>query len=153
MSSNYFPERQFIDPETAALGGVDHAEPLAAMLALIFDGIEQSGKCESPVYYRCDASSPYLFTHLSGGVTTHLGCHPDELVGQPKFSLEGNCRGEGAPAPERLPRLFARGVHVGECQLRHRDGRVIRFRDEMRLLRDEHGAPLQIAGCLTALED
>ena len=153
MSTAYFPERRFIDPETAALGGVDPSERSAAMLSMIFDGIEQAGNRAAPVYYRCEASSPYLFTHLSGSVTTHLGCHPGELVGKPRFSLEDNCWSDDAPVLERLPRLFARGAHVGECHLRHSDGRVIRFQDEMRLLRDQHGEPLQIAGCLTALED
>lgn len=152
MSSTYFPARHFIDPETAASAGLGPADHSTAMLSLIFDGIEQAGKRSTPVYYRCDASSPYLFTHLSGSVTTHLGCHPGELVGKPRFSLEDSCWSEDAPVLERLPRLFARGTHVGECHLRHRDGRVIRFRDEMRLLHDQHGEPLQIAGCLTALE-
>jgi PAS domain-containing protein len=153
MNSTCFPERHFIGPETAALGGVGPAERSAAMLSLIFDGIDQSGKHVAPVYYRCDARSPYPFTHLSGSVTTHLGCDPGELIGKPRFSLETNCWSEDAPEPERLPRLFARGAHVGECHLRHQDGRMIRFRDEMRLLRDQHGEPMQIAGCLTALED
>lgn len=152
MRSGVLGERQAIDLETAALGGTQPVERSDALMSLIFDGIDQSGRHVAPVFYRCDVTSPYLFTHLSSSVTNHFGYHPDELLGRPKNALEGHCQPEDAHVLERLPRLFARGVHVGESRLRHRDGRVLRFRDEMRLLCDQDGAPLQIAGCLTALE-
>lgn len=152
MSAAFFGEPYAIDPESAALGGARPAGRSDALIALIFDGIDQSGRHVAPVFYRCEVTSPYLFIHLGSGVTTHFGYQPDELVGRPRNALEGNCQPEDAPLLERLPRLFARGVHVDECRLRHRDGRVLRFRDEMRLLTDQDGAPLQIAGCLTALE-
>lgn len=152
MSSTFFPERQFLDPERAGPAGAESAGHSDAMITLIFDGLDLTGRHVMPIFYRCDAASPYLLTHLSGAVAANLGCRPEDLTGKPRFALDGDYRNEGAPLPDRLKRLFARGVHVGECQLRHRDGHLRRFRDEMRLLRDENGTPMQIAGCLTALE-
>lgn len=59
MSSSNFRVQHAIDPDTAALAGVETIEHSTAMLSLIFGGLELAGQCGVPVYYRCDASSPY----------------------------------------------------------------------------------------------
>jgi PAS domain S-box-containing protein len=100
----------------------------------------------SAVVYVCKAGGNYGVTFMSENVTPQLGYETREFIADSAFWVN-------RINPEDAPRVLADLAHlveVGDCVLEyrflHKDGTYRWMRDECRLVRDEHGDPLEIVG-------
>lgn len=98
------------------------------------------------VIYSCEAVPPYAATFISNTVRTQLGYEPEEFVTDPDF-WAGKIHPEDAPNVFAvLSRLPDEGHHIYEYRFLHKDGTYRWMHDEMRLIRDETGSPMEILG-------
>jgi PAS domain S-box-containing protein/putative nucleotidyltransferase with HDIG domain len=98
------------------------------------------------VIYVCKASGDYGATYISPNVLTQLGYSPEEFIEDSGFWEEHI-------HPEDRPRvlagftdLFENGQHSHEYRFLHEDGEYRWMRDDLRLIRDGDGNPLEIIG-------
>jgi PAS domain S-box-containing protein len=98
------------------------------------------------VIYACEASEGFLMTFVSENVNRMLGYESWDFLADPHFwAVQIH--------PEDRDRVFADlaqiidlGAHVYEYRFRHQDGEYIWVRDELRLILDSNGKPLEIIG-------
>jgi PAS domain S-box-containing protein len=98
------------------------------------------------VIYACEASGRYAATFVSENVTGMFGYHSWDFLADPHFWSH-------QIHPEDRERVFAdlqmilkRGRHVYEYRFLHQNGNYIWVRDELRLILDAQGEPLEIIG-------
>jgi len=100
------------------------------------------------VIYTSKTSGDFAATFLSENVTTQLSYTARDFVDDPNF-WASHIYPEDAPRVfAGLPHLFETGHLVHEYRFRHQNGEWRWMRDEMTLVRDATGAPLEIIGCL-----
>ncbi len=109
---------------------------------------------ESPaLIYSCRVSGDYGATYMSENVRTILGYEPAQFTTESSFWAD-HLHPEDAPRVfANLAALWERGYHCQEYRFLHRDGHYLWLRDEVRLLRDEHGNPLEIVGSRVDIDD
>ncbi len=96
--------------------------------------------------YSCKLSGDYGFTFISENVTTILGYQAQEFLEDSSF-WTNRIHPEDAPHVfANLPQLFEEGHHIHEYRFQHKDGSYRWMHDELKLLRNEAGAPLEIVG-------
>jgi diguanylate cyclase (GGDEF)-like protein/PAS domain S-box-containing protein len=100
------------------------------------------------VIYSAKPDGDYRTTFIGEGIHGCLGYSPQELLDTPRFWPD-------QVHPEDRPRIFAElphlletGHHTYEYRFRHQDGTYRWLHDEVRLVRDGAGNPLEIVGCL-----
>jgi PAS domain S-box-containing protein len=101
------------------------------------------------VIYSFEAKGEYRPTFISGNVKEIFGYEPREYLDDPKFM----------PArihPDDLDRidkdwthLFKVGHHINEYRFRRKDGSYCWVSDELHLLRDKDGEPIEIVGAIS----
>ena len=96
------------------------------------------------VIYTAKASGDHGATFISENVTSQTGYTPREFVEDSAFWTNHIHPDDAPRVLAELPRLFERGYHVHEYRFRHKNGRYLWMRDEMRLVRDAQGAPVEI---------
>jgi PAS domain S-box-containing protein len=96
--------------------------------------------------YACEASGGFKMTFVSENVSQMLGYQSWDFLADPHFWA-------AQIHPEDCHRVFADlsqiidlGAHVYEYRFRHQDGNYIWVRDELRLILDSNGEPLEIIG-------
>ncbi|MBA3848810.1 MAG: hypothetical protein C0502_02295 [Opitutus sp.] len=98
------------------------------------------------VVYSCRASGDYGATYISDNIKAQLGYSPEDFTRDPGF-WAAHVHPEGAPRLfADLPKLFQQDSHVHEYRFRHADGAYRWMRDELRLVRDPGGHPVEIVG-------
>jgi PAS domain S-box-containing protein len=96
--------------------------------------------------YTCEAGGRYGATFISGNVKLQVGYEPQEFVRAPEFWAD-HIHPEDAPRIfQALPNLFKKGHHRHEYRFLHKDGTYRWMLDEMRLVCDAEGNPLEIIG-------
>ncbi|MEB3268546.1 MAG: PAS domain S-box protein, partial [Leptolyngbya sp.] len=105
------------------------------------------------IIYTCEATGNYPCTFISDNVETILGYRPAEYLAEPDFWLQ-------RIHPDDTPRVLAdlvglaeRGVHRHDYRFRHRDSHYLWVHDELRLVRDDHGQPLELVGYFADISD
>lgn len=105
------------------------------------------------VIYACEVSGRYPMTFISENVTGMLGYHSWDFLADPHFWAR-------QIHPEDRERVFAdlatildRGWHVYEYRFRHHNGNYIWVRDELRLILNPDGAPVEIIGYWSDITD
>ncbi len=105
------------------------------------------------VIYACEAHGRYAATFVSENITAMLGYSNSDFLKDAHFWAE-------KIHPDDLDRVFAdlqtiieRGWHVYEYRFLHADGTYIWIRDELRLIRDNDGQPLEIIGYWSDVTD
>ena len=98
------------------------------------------------VLYTCEAGGDFGATFISEGVKALWGYEREEFLADSKFWVE-------RLHPDDVSRVFAgleslthAGEHIHEYRFRHKNGEYRWVRDELRLLRDAAGNPLEIVG-------
>jgi PAS domain S-box-containing protein len=98
------------------------------------------------VIYACEASGGFTMTFVSENVSRMLGYQSWDFLADPHFWV-------AQIHPEDRERVFADlqqiidlGAHVYEYRFLDRDGNYIWVRDELRLILDSNGEPLEIIG-------
>jgi PAS domain S-box-containing protein len=98
------------------------------------------------VIYACEASGRYTATFVSENVTGMLGYHSWDFLADPHFWAQQIHPDDRERVFADLPTILDRGWHVYEYRFRHHNGNYIWMRDELRLILDEQGEPLEIIG-------
>ncbi|QPD02504.1 MAG: hypothetical protein Nkreftii_000278 [Candidatus Nitrospira kreftii] len=98
------------------------------------------------VLYACRASGDYGVTFVSENVVEQLGHSPQDFTDHSDFRISHIHPDDRAFVLAGLLRTFEHGRHIHEYRFRHKDGTYRWLRDEVRLLRDDGGAPLELIG-------
>jgi PAS domain S-box-containing protein len=98
------------------------------------------------VIYTCEAAGDYAATFVSDNIKIQLGYEPQELVNNPKFWAD-HVHPEDRPRVfADLPRVFEHGYYTHEYRFQKKDGTYRWMHDELRLVRDGQGNPMEIVG-------
>ncbi|MBW4495357.1 MAG: PAS domain-containing protein [Oscillatoria princeps RMCB-10] len=109
--------------------------------------------CCPTVIYSCKAEGDLPATFISENITALLGYSAREFLEDSGFWAN---RIHPADAPRifaELPSLFQRGFHTHEYRFLHVDGTYRCLRDDIKLVRDAAGNPLEIVGSITDITD
>jgi two-component system sporulation sensor kinase A len=98
------------------------------------------------VIYTCKPYGDYAATFVSQNVTSQLGYTPEEFTKDPKFWVNHLHPDDKQHVLDGLGSLFRKGYHIHEYRLQHKDGTYRRIQDEMNLIRDEAGNPVEVVG-------
>lgn len=102
---------------------------------------------ESPtVIYTCDVAENYGATFVSENVISQLGYPPEAYTSDSEFWIQHIHPGDRERILDNLSSLFKTGHHTHEYRFLHMDGTYRWMRDELKLIRDSHGKPLEIIG-------
>jgi PAS domain S-box-containing protein len=101
----------------------------------------------SPVaMYTCKAEGDFTTTFVTEGVRTLWGYEPSDFLRDPRFWTE-HVHPEDAPRVLRqLSRVLEQGHHSYDYRFRVKSGEYRWTHDDMRLVRDPAGNPVEIAG-------
>ncbi|MDR4471024.1 MAG: PAS domain S-box protein, partial [Nitrospira sp.] len=98
------------------------------------------------VLYTCKANGDYATTFVSENVVEQLGYSPQDFTNHSDFWIRHIHPDDRAYVLAGLSRIFEHGRHIHEYRFLHKDGTYRWLRDEVRLLRDEAGEPLELIG-------
>ena len=98
------------------------------------------------VIYTCKAEGDFHATFITEGVRGLWGYGPEEFLNDTNFWLDLVHPEDRARVREGLARVAEAGQHCHEYRFRNRSGEYGWVRDELRLLRDTAGKPLEIVG-------
>lgn len=105
------------------------------------------------VLYTCSAQDPFPATYISANVTSVMGLRPSEFTSDPRF-WASRIHPEDSPRVfADLPKLFEEGAHLHRYRFLDGKGEWRWMQDDLRLLRDDSGAPSEIAGSWTDVTD
>jgi PAS domain S-box-containing protein len=105
------------------------------------------------VIYACEATGNYAATFISENVKAMLGYENSEFLADPSFWSHQIHPADRDRIFADLSKLFERGWHVYEYRFRHQNGNYIWVRDELKLIRDTAGEPLEIIGYWSDVTD
>ncbi len=98
------------------------------------------------VIYSCESSGAYPATFISPNIKQLLDYEPNDFISDPNF-WAGNIHPDDRETVfSGLDGLLERGHHTHEYRFRHKKGHYIWMRDELAVIRDENGEPLELAG-------
>jgi len=100
----------------------------------------------STVIYSAEAAGDYGATFISANITQLLGYRPDEFTSDAKFWTDRIHPDDQARVVADLQHLFERGAHTHEYRFRHKDGTYRWMRDDLRLVRNAAGDPIEVVG-------
>jgi PAS domain S-box-containing protein len=98
------------------------------------------------VIYTSKASGDYGATYISGNVTSLTGYEAKDFVENSSFWINHIHPDDKQRILDGLPSVFEKGYHSHEYRFLYKDGSYQWMLDEMRLVRDEQGNPLEIIG-------
>jgi PAS domain S-box-containing protein len=98
------------------------------------------------VIYSCRASGDYGATYVSDNITAQLGYEPRELLENSRFWADHIHPDDAPRVFTGLQRVFEHGQHIHEYRFRHKDGGYRWMHDELKLVQDMDGSPLELVG-------
>jgi PAS domain S-box-containing protein len=99
--------------------------------------------------YTCKTEGSYPATFVSPNIKEQLGYDPKNFINDSSFWAD-HIHPEDAPGVfAQLSRLFEKGRHTHEYRFLHKDGTYRWMLDDLRLVRDADGSPLEIVGFWT----
>lgn len=96
--------------------------------------------------YSCEPTPSWGTTFISDNVRAQLGHAPDEFLKNPEFWLEHIHPDDKHQVQADLNILLHGDHHQREYRFRAKDGSYRWLHDEVRLVRDERGAPMEVVG-------
>lgn len=99
------------------------------------------------VIYSSRADGDYRTHFVSENIIAQLGYHPWEFLKDSRFWQRLVHPDDVARVIRERERLKETGHQVLEYRVRHRSGSYRWLRDELRLVRDAEGVPVEIVGC------
>lgn len=98
------------------------------------------------VIYSAAAVPPFAATFISDNITQQTGYSAQDFIGVPGF-WSSNIHPDDRPKiMNDLAHLFEKGEHTHEYRFKISEGRYVWMYDEVRLIYDEKGAPLEMVG-------
>lgn len=108
--------------------------------------LEQLLAASPAVIYSCRPEDDFGATFISANLFNQLGYTPDEFMSQSGFWAE-HIHPEDAPRVfDGLHKLFETDHHTHEYRFLHKNGTYRWMLDELRLVRDDDGKPVEIIG-------
>ncbi|MEE9551599.1 MAG: response regulator [Gammaproteobacteria bacterium] len=98
------------------------------------------------VLYSFEATGNYAPTFISENVREVFGYEPSEYLEDPKFVLERIHPDDATRIGGSLSHLFEEGYLVNEYRFHHKDGNYRWVSDELRVIYDDAGKPVEIVG-------
>jgi hypothetical protein len=98
------------------------------------------------VLYSFEATGNYRPTFISENVKRLLGYEPAQYLETPDFWLSRVHPDDMPGVMADFPRLFEVGHHTCEYRFRHGDGSYRWLNDQLHLIRDVHGEPIEVVG-------
>ncbi|MYN11103.1 ATP-binding protein [Pseudoduganella aquatica] len=124
-------------PATAA----EAASPLVRLQYLVDN---------TPAIIYCTVpSGDFKMTFVSNNALNVLGYRPEDMVADPNFWFDHIHPDDAPNIFSSLASIFTEGQRAYEYRFRAADGSYLWMHDSLRLIRDEHGAPLEVIGSLT----
>ncbi|OEU51122.1 MAG: hypothetical protein BA871_12485 [Desulfuromonadales bacterium C00003096] len=98
------------------------------------------------VIYTCRPDGDYGATFISENIRKQLGYEPSDFIADSGFWASKIHPEDRSRVFESLPKLFRTGNSIHEYRFLHKDGIYRWMRDELILLKDQDGKPLEIVG-------
>jgi PAS domain S-box-containing protein len=98
------------------------------------------------VLYSFEATGSHRPTFVSDNITRVLGYEPREYLEGPRFWLERVHPDDVARVMAEFPRLFENGEHRQEYRFRRKDDVYCWVHDDLHLVHDSNGNPLEVVG-------
>ena len=100
----------------------------------------------SAVIYTAKTSGDYRATFISENVTRMVGYEAREFLENSSFWLNRVHPDDVHKVNNEVPLIFEKELHTYEYRFKRKDGKYIWVRDNMKLVRDEEGNPIEIIG-------
>jgi len=127
--------------------------PLVATSHPFEDRLEFLLGTSPAVTYSCLPDAPYRATFISANVDRLVGYSPEELTGHAGFWFSHIHPDDADGVSAALVKLFEQGHHKTEYRVQHRHGHYVWVKDEMQLVRDTSGHPIEVVGYLADVSD
>lgn len=105
------------------------------------------------IIYSCVAGGDFAINYVSDNITHYLGYEPAEPLADPDFWPTHIHPDDKTRVFDDLPHLFETGHHAHEYRFRAKDGSYRWIYDEMQLVRDADGNPVEIVGYANEITD
>jgi two-component system, NtrC family, sensor kinase len=105
------------------------------------------------IIYSTVPSGDFKMTFVSANALNVLGYRPADMVADPNFWFDHIHPDDAPTIFSSLAQIFTEGERAYEYRFRAADGRYLWMHDQLRLIRDEQGAPLEVIGSLTDITD
>lgn len=105
------------------------------------------------VIYSAKVDGDYGTTFMSDNIKTLMGYEARDFTGNPHFWLQRIYPKDQAQVLAGFSSLFERGYHIDEYRFLHKDGTYRWVRDQMKLIRNAEGKPLEIVGYWADIND
>lgn len=105
------------------------------------------------VVYTCRPSGDFGATFISENIKDQVGYSPEEFTGNANFWAEHIHPDDKEETFAELEKLFTNNTLILEYRFRKSDGVYVWMRDELRLMRDAKGQPLEIVGSWLNITD
>jgi PAS domain S-box-containing protein len=139
-----FEEFDFITSDTPARAH-EPADPLQRLKYLVDN--------TPAIIYSTVPSGDFKMTFVSANAQNVLGYSPEEMVADPNFWFDHIHPDDAPNIFSSLAQIFTEGERTYEYRFRAADGRYLWMQDQLRLIRDEQGAPVEVIGSLTDITD
>ncbi|MGJ9417208.1 ATP-binding protein [Massilia sp. CMS3.1] len=142
-----FEEFEFFssDASGGAPAPAHEASPLVRLQYLIDN---------TPAIIYCTVpSGDFKMTFVSNNARNVLGYRPEEMLADPNFWFDHIHPDDAPTIFSSLAKVFTEGQRAYEYRFRIHDGTYLWMHDSLRLIRDEHGAPLEVIGALTDITE
>ncbi len=139
-----FEDFDFITSETPARAQ-EPADPLQRLQYLVDN--------TPAIIYSTVPSGDFKMTFVSANALNVLGYRPQEMVADPNFWFDHIHPDDAPNIFSSLAQIFSEGERTYEYRFRAADGRYLWMQDQLRLIRDEQGAPVEVIGSLTDITD
>jgi PAS domain S-box-containing protein len=125
---------------------------LTSLAETLHTGHAKVGRLESLVnaspivMFTCRAGGDFATTFVTEGVKSLWGYEPDDFLNKPHFWRDRVHPEDLAAVYEDLARVLEYGIHSYDYRFRTSSGEYRWIHDELRLVRDAAGNPVEIAG-------
>jgi len=102
--------------------------------------------CSPGVIYSCTPSGDYGATFISENIASQLGYEAHEFIEDPGFWADRIHPEDKPRVLAGLSDLFEKGYYTHEYRFLHKDGNYRWMHDQLKLIRDSEGNPIEIVG-------
>ena len=98
------------------------------------------------VIYTCSATPPYAATYVSPNIKELMGYEPEQFTGNGDFWADNIHPEDRERVFKDLSKIFTQNIYHHEYRFRHDDNSFIWMHDELTLIRDNDGEPVEMIG-------
>ncbi|MBA5606363.1 PAS domain-containing protein [Duganella sp. FT3S] len=137
-----FEELEFFSTDAPARApAAEAASPLVRLQYLVDN--------TPAIIYSTVPSGDFKMTFVSKNAYHVLGYRPEQMLADPNFWFDHIHPDDAPNIFSSLALVFTEGQRTYEYRFRIADGSYLWMHDTLRLIRDEHGVPLEVIGALT----